>query len=140
MLYSKGGKSPIRGVPWASPTTLAKWLLGVFFAHLPCEIAEANFRRFQWSCPRFSSIFKPSAKREACSQMGFGIFLSWKRGKDPHPQDKIQHLDFTKDPRPLYHLSQNYYITARNFWTINFGRRNVKITSQKLFWDYFWAL
>ena len=27
----------------------------------------------------------------------------WKRGKDPHPQDKIQHLDFTKDTRPLYY-------------------------------------
>ena len=39
----------------------------------------------------------------------------------------------------VYHLSQNYYITARYFWTINFGRRNVKITSQKLFLNYFWA-
>ena len=29
--------------------------------------------------------------------------LFWKKGKDPHPQDKIQHLDFTKDPRPLYY-------------------------------------
>ena len=29
--------------------------------------------------------------------------LTWKKGKDPHPQDKIQHLDFTKDPRPLYY-------------------------------------
>ena len=29
--------------------------------------------------------------------------LIWKRGKDPHPQDKSQHLDFTKDPRPLYY-------------------------------------
>ena len=27
----------------------------------------------------------------------------WKKRKDPHPQDKIQHLDFTKDPRPLYY-------------------------------------
>ena len=27
----------------------------------------------------------------------------WKNGKDPHPQDKIQHLDFTKDTRPLYY-------------------------------------
>ena len=27
----------------------------------------------------------------------------WKKGKDPHPQDKSQHLDFTKDPRPLYY-------------------------------------
>ena len=30
-------------------------------------------------------------------------YLCWKKGKDPHPQDKIQHLDFTKDPRPLYY-------------------------------------
>ena len=27
----------------------------------------------------------------------------WKKRKDPHPQDKIQHLDFTKDLRPLYY-------------------------------------
>ena len=31
-----------------------------------------------------------------------------------------------------YHLSQNNCITAPYFWTINFGRRNVKTTSQKL--------
>ena len=29
--------------------------------------------------------------------------ICWKKGKDPHPQDKIQRLDFTKDPRPLYY-------------------------------------
>ena len=28
---------------------------------------------------------------------------NWKKGKDPHPQDKIQHLDFTKDRQPLYY-------------------------------------
>ena len=37
----------------------------------------------------------------------FVVFLAfsknWKKGKDPHPQDKIQHLDFTKDPGPLYY-------------------------------------
>ena len=27
----------------------------------------------------------------------------WKKGKDPHPQDESQYLDFTKDPRPLYY-------------------------------------
>ena len=27
----------------------------------------------------------------------------WKKGKDPHPQDKMQHLDLTKHPRPLYY-------------------------------------
>ena len=27
----------------------------------------------------------------------------WKKGKDPHPQGKIRHLDFTKDPWPLYY-------------------------------------
>ena len=30
-------------------------------------------------------------------------FRIWKKGKDPHPQDKSQYLDFTKDPRPLYY-------------------------------------
>ena len=25
------------------------------------------------------------------------------KAKDPHPQDKIQHLDFTKDAQPLYY-------------------------------------
>ena len=39
----------------------------------------------------------------------------------------------------VYHLSQNYYITAPYFWTINFGHRNVIITSQKSSWNYFWA-
>ena len=32
---------------------------------------------------------------------GFGILLQ--EGKRPPPPDKIQHLDFTKDPRPLYY-------------------------------------
>ena len=32
----------------------------------------------------------------------FSEVLGWMKGKD-HPQDKIQHLDFTKDPRPLYY-------------------------------------
>ena len=55
----------------------------------------------------------------------------------PEPQgaNVIAHVTLNK-----YHLSPNYYITARYFCTINFGRRNVKITSQKLFWNYFWAL
>ena len=37
----------------------------------------------------------------------------------------------------IHHLSQNYYITAPSFWTINL--RNVEITSQKLSWNYFKA-
>ena len=48
---------------------------------------------------------------EALVHMIFGVPLClafrkiciWKKGKDPHPQDTIQHLDFTKDPRPLYY-------------------------------------
>ena len=28
-------------------------------------------------------------------------YKTWKKGKDP--QDKSQHLDFTKDRRPLYY-------------------------------------
>ena len=39
--------------------------------------------------------------------------------------------------KSTYHLSQNNYVTAPYFWTINFGRRNVKIASRKLSWNYF---
>ena len=39
---------------------------------------------------------------------------SWKKGKDPHPQDKIQHLDFTKDPGPLYYKTPPYAFYHKN--------------------------
>ena len=39
---------------------------------------------------------------------------SEKEGKDPHPQDKIQHLDFTKDPRPLYYKTPPCAFYHRN--------------------------
>ena len=47
-----------------------------------------------------------------CQSRFSGVYLvffevfqerNWKKGKDPHPQDEIQHLVFTKDPRPLYY-------------------------------------
>ena len=37
----------------------------------------------------------------------------WKKGKDPHPQDKIQHLDFTKEPRPLYYKTPPCVFTTK---------------------------
>ena len=40
--------------------------------------------------------------------------ITWKKGKDPHPQDKIQHLDFTKDPRPLYYKTPPCAFYHRN--------------------------
>ena len=40
--------------------------------------------------------------------------FNWKKGKDPHPQDKIQHLDFTKDPRPLYYKTPPCAFYHRN--------------------------
>ena len=36
--------------------------------------------------------------------------LFWKKGKDTHPQDKIQQLDFTKDLRPLYYKTPSLCI------------------------------
>ena len=42
-------------------------------------------------------------KRRQCNGKQLSRAICWKKGKDPHPQDKIQHLDFTKDPRPLYY-------------------------------------
>ena len=41
----------------------------------------------------------------------------WKKGKDPHPQDKIQHLDFTKDPRPLYYKTPPCVFYHKNVHT-----------------------
>ena len=51
---------------------------------------------FTVSFSRFAPSRLPSHRFERSSK-------DWKKGKDPHPQDKIQHLDFTKDPRPLYY-------------------------------------
>ena len=43
-------------------------------------------------------------KEVICNNFGSdGKVKNWKKGKDPHPQDKIQQLDFTKDPRPFYY-------------------------------------
>ena len=36
-----------------------------------------------------------------------------KKGKDPHPQDKIQHLDFTKGPGPLYYKTPPCVFTTK---------------------------
>ena len=36
------------------------------------------------------------------------------RGEDPHPQDKIQHLDFTKDTRPLYYKTPPCVVYHKN--------------------------
>ena len=38
---------------------------------------------------------------------------TWKKGKDPHPQDKIQHLDLTKAPRPLYYKTPPCVFTTK---------------------------
>ena len=40
------------------------------------------------------------------------MVISWKKGKDP--QDKIQHLDFTKDPRPLYYKTPPHVVCHKN--------------------------
>ena len=42
-----------------TPTSFEARRVRCFSLHLPCEIAEANFRRFQWFSPRFSSTFNP---------------------------------------------------------------------------------
>ena len=40
--------------------------------------------------------------------------MYWKKGKDPHPQDKSQYLDFTKDPRPLYYETPPFVFYHKN--------------------------
>ena len=49
------------------------------------------------------TFLEPGAGDSLETISGLVSQASWKKGKDPHPQDKIQHLDFTKDPRPLYY-------------------------------------
>ena len=39
---------------------------------------------------------------------------TWKKGKDPHPQDKSQYLDFSKDPRPLYYKTPRCVFYHKN--------------------------
>ena len=47
----------------------------------------------------------PTLAQKMAPKFGKNVLdaFCWKKGKDPHPQDKIQHLDFTKDTRPLYY-------------------------------------
>ena len=63
----------------------------------------------------WTSLKKPSCeeRHKKCPKYvffgNFSTFIdTWKKGKDPHRQDKIQHLDFTKDPRPLYYKTPPY--------------------------------
>ena len=44
----------------------------------------------------------------------YGTNLNWKKGRDPHPQDKIRHLDFTKDARPLYYKTPPCVVYHKN--------------------------
>ena len=55
--------------------------------------------RVPCSLPRVEGVAGRDAK--VVQQIRNGSF--WKKGKDPHPQDKIQHLDLTKALRPLYY-------------------------------------
>ena len=70
------------------------YIVGVVLPHLFCEIFRATFCRFFWSI--------------------FPAFSNWKKGKDPHPQDKSQQLDFTKDPRPLYYKTPPCVLYHKN--------------------------
>ena len=61
------------------------------------------------------SRIRPKKKFEKCLPAGTGTKIYfWKKGKDPHPQDKIQHLDLTKDPRPLYYKTPPCVIYHKN--------------------------
>ena len=49
----------------------------------------------------YTETWRWTAEGAALSQ--YGSVFNWKKGQDPHPKDKIQHLDSTEDPRPLYY-------------------------------------
>ena len=54
-------------------------------------------------CPRMTKVLH-----------NLGLSPFWKKGKDPHPQDKIQHLAFTKDLRPLYYKTPPCVVYHKN--------------------------
>ena len=62
------------------------------------------------------------------------LFFEFRPQWHLHLHSSIHWIRF---PGRVYHLSQNYYITARCFWTISFERQTVKNTSRKLCWNYF---
>ena len=74
--------------------TLTKSLFGLIAGVLTTQNTEIEER--EEKAESKNSMWYTSAGR-------FGSHTFWKKGKDPHPQDKIQHLDFTKDPRPRYY-------------------------------------
>ena len=65
------------------------------------------FLKLTRNCPHRRVILKeekrPSSRGGETVWEAFWETICWEEGKRPHPQDKIQHLDFTKDPRPLYY-------------------------------------
>ena len=78
------------------------------------------------------SIGLPSQQRATPSE---------RRGEDPRPQDEIQHLDFTKDPRPLYYKTPPcafYHQNGRSkavfffFSVLSWGKK--KTNKHKEFW------
>ena len=63
---------------------------------------EVAFVSEEFPCRVLINTFCHNVNRQAWPHTNT-FCICWKKGKDPHPQDKIQHLDFTKDPRPPYY-------------------------------------
>ena len=57
----------------------------------------------------------------------------WKEGEDPHPQDKIQHLDFTKDPRPLYYKTPPCVVYHKNVCSRSLVRTKLALSKTSRF-------
>ena len=54
-------------------------------------------------------------RQHLIGQIALPETLTWKKGEDPHPQDKIQHLDFTKDPRRFTTIPIPVYCTTKMY-------------------------
>ena len=83
------------------------------FLLLRVEVATGALQSFECMTCNLLESWKTNRRDNFWTNLGFGACFNavrgwsvrnfWKKGKGPHPQDKIQHLDFTKDPRPLYY-------------------------------------
>ena len=80
-------KNVISQFPWLS------WFLGAVFKSSSCGSHMVSV----------VLVVSSLKKRTTLPELTGSGLIFCKKGEDPHPQDKIQQLDLTKDPRPLYY-------------------------------------
>ena len=88
----------------------------IFVLQFPGKMAAKGFTKNRRHFPRCTKLsFFTAATLVASGAQKIEAGTCWKKGKDPRPQDEIQHLDFTKDPpAALLQRPLPVYFTHKN--------------------------